>query len=317
VTAESLLESQRAGGVSPAKERPASWTQRTLSRTRISTRGAKTMAEISAALVKALRERTGLPMMDCKKALELSGGDIEKAVVHLREQGTKIKETRLGRETSAGRIAVYSDFAAGVGTMIELKCESAPVANSPEFREYANDLAKQLATGPGAATPDALLAQGAPSRKGMTLGEQKDDMFNRIREVFHLTRILRYDNSSGAYAHHDGSSGALVEVTGGTPEAAKDIALHITAQRPAVVSKQDLDAADVEKEREILSEAARKEGKPENIIPKMIEGRLKQFFAEKVLLEQPFVKDDKRTVGQMAEAAKMKVLRFERWETAK
>ncbi len=275
------------------------------------------MADITAAMVKGLRERTGLPMMDCKKALELTGGDIEKAVVHLREQGTKIKETRLGRETAAGRIAVYSDFAGKVGTMIEIQCESSPVANSPEFRDYANALAKQLATGPGAATPDDLLKQPSPIKPGTTLGEQKDDMFNRIREVFNLTRIIRYDKPCGAYAHHDGSSGALVEVSGGNAEVAKDIALHITATKPQVVSKEDLPADEVAKEREILSEAARKEGKPENIIPKMIEGRLKQFFAEKVLLEQPFVKDDKLTVGKVAEAAKMKVVRFQRWETGK
>ncbi len=275
------------------------------------------MADITAAMVKQLRERTGLPMMDCKKALETTGGDLEKAVVHLREQGTKIKETRLGRETAAGRIAVYSDFAGKVGTMIEIQCESAPVAGSPEFREYAAALAKQLATGPGAKTPDELLKQPSPMKPGVTLGEQKDDMFNRIREVFNLARILRFDGPCGAYAHHDGSSGALVEVSGGNAEAAKDVAMHITPQKPSVVAKEDLDAAEIAKEREILSEAARKEGKPENIIPKMIEGRLKQFFAEKVLLEQPFIKDDKQTVGQMANAAKMKVLRFERWETGK
>ena len=91
------------------------------------------MADITAAMVKALRERTGLPMMDCKKALETTGGDLEKAVVHLREQGTKIKETRLGRETAAGRIAVYSDFAGKVGTMIEIQCESAPWPAAPNF----------------------------------------------------------------------------------------------------------------------------------------------------------------------------------------
>ena len=151
----------------------------------------------------------------------------EKAVVHLRKQGTKIKETRLGRETAAGRIAVYSDFAGKVGAMIEIQCESAPVAGSPEFREYAAALAKQLATGPGAKTPEELLKQPSPIQAGQTLGEQKDDMFNRIREVFNLARILRYDGPCGAYAHHDGSIGALVEVRGGNADAAKDVAMHI------------------------------------------------------------------------------------------
>ena len=218
------------------------------------------MAEITAAAVKALRERTGLPMMECKKALQETGGDEEAAVDWLRKQGIKTKETRLGRETSAGRIAVFTDFAAGKGAMIELKCESAPVATSAEFRDFATDLAKQLALGPGAKTPEELLSQPSPSRKGATLGEVKDDMFNRIREVFNLTRIERIVGPCGAYAHHDGSSGALVRCRGVMPEAAKEIALHITAQQPQVVSKEDLPAEEVAREREILSAAARQGG---------------------------------------------------------
>ena len=276
------------------------------------------MAEITAAMVKALRERTGLPMMDCKKALQETAGDEQQAVDWLRKQGIKTKETRIGRETSAGRVAVYADHAKGVGAMIELMCESAPVANSPEFVAFANDLAKQLAVGPGAKTAEELLAQKSLSKPDMTFGEQKDDMFNRIREVFNVGRILRIDAPCGAYAHHDGSLGALVEVSGGTADAAKDIAMHVAANKSTtVVRKEDLDPAAVDKERAILTEAARAEGKPENIIAKMIEGRLKNFFAEQVLLEQPFVKDDKQTVGKIADAAKMKVVRFERWELGK
>lgn len=275
------------------------------------------MAEISAAAVKALRERTGLPMMECKKALQESGGNEEKAVEWLRKQGIKTQETRLGRETSAGRIAVYADIDAGVGAMVEVKCESAPVASSPEFVQYAKDVAKQLATGPGAKTADELLKQPAPGKPGSTLGQQKDDMFNRIREVFTLGRIVRFDGPSAGYAHHTGDIGVLVEVSGGNADAAKDVAMHIAAKNPEAVSKEDLDPGAIEKEREILSEAARKEGKPENIIAKMIEGRLKNFFAEKVLMEQPFVKDDKQTVGQVAKQAGMKVKRFVRWQLGK
>ena len=201
------------------------------------------MAEITAAAVKSLREKTGLPMMDCKKALQEAGGNEEKAIQVLRESNIKMKETRLGRETSAGRIAVYSDLAKGVGAMIELQCESAPVSNSPEFKQYVADLAKQLALGPGAKTPDDLLAQPSLSKPGMTLGAQKDDMFNRIREVFNLTRVLRIDAPTGAYAHHDGTSGVLVEVSGGTADVAKDVAMHIAAQKPACLLYTS-DAAD-------------------------------------------------------------------------
>jgi len=275
------------------------------------------MAEITAADVKALREQTGLPMMECKRALQETGGNQQAAVEWLRKQGIKTKETRIGRETTAGRIAVYADVAEGIGAMIELKCESAPVASSAEFKQFANDLARQLAKGPGAKTAEDLLKQPSPSKPGQTLADVRDDMFNRIREVFNLSRIVRITGPCGGYAHHDGSSGALVEVAGGTTEVAKDIAMHIVAQKPQVVTKEDLDPSAVDKEREILSAAARREGKPENIIGKMIEGRLKNFFAEKVLVEQPFVKDEKLSVGQLAKQAGMKIVRFVRWELGK
>lgn len=275
------------------------------------------MPEISAAAVMSLRGKTGLPMMDCKRALAETGGDEDKAMEWLRKQGIKTKESRIDRATEAGRISVYADLAGGVGAMIELKCESAPVANSPEFRQFANDLAKQLATGKGAKTADELLAQPSLTLAGKTLGEQKDDMFNRIREVMNVSRLVRINAPCGGYAHHDGTAAALVEVQGGTPEAAKDVAMHVVAMKPKFVAKEDVDPALVDKEREILSAAALKEGKPESIVAKMVEGRLKNFFAEQALLEQPFVKDSAITVGKLAAGAKMKVIRFVHWELGK
>ncbi len=275
------------------------------------------MVDISAAAVKSLREKTGLPMMDCKRALQETGGDQDKAVDWLRSQGIKTKETRIGRETPAGRIAAYVDFRTPVAAMVELKCESAPVAGSADFIRFANDLARQLAIGPGANSAEQLLAQPSLTDSGQTLNDEKDDLFNRMREVFHVGRVLRVDAPCGAYVHHDGSSGVIVEVKGGTPEAAKDVAMHVVAMKPAVIKKEDLDAKLVQKEREILTEAARKEGKPENIIGKMIEGRLKNFFAEQVLLEQPFVKDDKLSVGTFAAESKMEIIRYHSWRVGK
>ncbi|MEX2140957.1 MAG: translation elongation factor Ts [Pirellulales bacterium] len=275
------------------------------------------MAEVSAAAVKSLREKTGLPMMECKKALAASGGDEEAAIRWLREQGIKTQETRLGRETGAGRIAVYVDLAKQVGAMIEVQCESAPVAGSPDFKQFTNDLAKQLALGPGAKNGEELLKQPSPSAAGKKLADVKDDLFNRMREVFNVGRIARIDGPCGGYAHHDGSIAALVEIEGGNAEAAKDVAMHVVAQNPSAVSKENLDPPLVQKEREILSEAARKEGKPENIIQKMIEGRLRNFYAERVLLEQPFVKDDKKSVGQYAKENGMQVKHFIRWQMGK
>ena len=274
------------------------------------------MAQITAAAVKSLRERTGLPMMDCKKALSETGGDEEAAVESLRKKGIKTQETKMGlRDTSSGRMGIYTDFDGGVATMVELQCESAPVARHEEFIALANDLAKQLATGPGAETPDELLDQPSPSIEGSTLRQQKDDLYNRIREVFNLSRILRIDGSCGGYAHHSGvTKGVLLQVEGGNCESAKDICMHIAAMNPGAVRKEDLDPGLVEKEREILSEAARKEGKPEQIIEKMIDGRMRQFYAQQVLEEQPFVKDDKQTVGNYSKAANMKLLDFVHWE---
>ena len=275
------------------------------------------MPEITAQAVKDLREQTGLPMMDCKRALQQSGGDVDQAIELLRKEGKKTMEKRAGRTTSSGRIAVHADLAGGVGTMIDLRCESAPVANNDQFVQLANDLARQLATGPGAASAEELLAQRSPSQPKHTLKQQFDDLNNRIREVFRLERLVRINGACGGYAHHNGAVGVLLQVEGGTAELTKDICMHVAAMRPTVVSKEDLDPAAVDKEREILAEAARKEGKPEKIIAKMVEGRLQNFYAERCLLEQPFVKDDKRTVGQVAKDAGMKIIRFVHWELPK
>ena len=127
------------------------------------------MAEITAAAVRTLRERTGLPMMDCKKALQEAGGDADKAVELLRKAGRKMMEKRAGRTTTSGRIAVYSGGGRTEGAMIDLRCESAPVANNEHFVQLANDMAAQLATGPGAASPEALLTQPSPSKAAPTL----------------------------------------------------------------------------------------------------------------------------------------------------
>ena len=277
------------------------------------------MAAITAAAVMALREKTGLPMMECKKALTECGGDTEQAVDWLRKQGVKTQAMRADRETSMGRLAIYTDLEKGVGALIELKCESAPVAGSPDFKDFVNDIAKTLALGPGATSPEELLDHKSQAHPDKTLRELKDDLFNRMREVFELSRICRIDAPCGGYAHHDGSKAALVEISGETTgptaaEVAKDVAMHIVALSPQAIVKEDLDQTVVDKEREILTEAARQEGKPDNIIQKMIEGRLRNFFSQCVLLEQPFVKDDKQTVGKLLKSAGLDVKRMEHWK---
>jgi elongation factor Ts len=161
------------------------------------------------------------------------------------------------------------------------------------------------------------LAQPSPSKTAPTLKQQFDDLNNRIREVFNLERIVRIDGVCGGYGHHNGAAGVLLQYEGDNAEVAKDICMHVAAMRPAVLYKEELDPAVVAKEREILSAAARQEGKPEKIIDKMVDGRLRNFYAECCLAEQPFVKDDKKTVGQVAKEAGMKLVRFVRWELPK
>lgn len=272
------------------------------------------MSEITAAAVKSFRERTGLPLMDCKKALSEAGGDEEKAIALLREAGRSLEGKRSDRETAFGRFGLYIGLDKSTGAMVELLCESAPVTQNEQFIQLASDLAEQLATGPGASTADELLAQPSPSQPGTTLAEQKEDLFNRIREVFRVGRMVRVEGSCGGYAHQAGTiAGVLIQVEGGTDEAAKDVAMHIAAMKPSAVSGDELDPAMLEKEREFLRAAAIKEGKPENIVDKMVEGRLRQFVAERALLEQPFVKDDKQSVGEYAKANGMQVKKYWHW----
>jgi elongation factor Ts len=272
------------------------------------------MADITAAAVKSLRDKTGLPMMKCKEALQATGGDEQAAIDWLRKDNVKLQASRMDRETAFGRMGLYTDWNQGVGALVELLCESAPVAANTEFIALANDLAKQLASGKPAKTSAELLAQTSPSKGPQTLGDQLLDLSNRIREVFKVGRIARIDGKCAGYVHHAGKTlGVLVEVNGGNAEAAKDVCMQIAAHPPQALAKEDLDPAAVEKERAILTEAARNEGKPDNIIPKMVDGRLRNFFAERVLLEQPFIKDDKLTVGKYAAANGMKVLRYINW----
>ncbi|MCA9238835.1 MAG: translation elongation factor Ts [Planctomycetales bacterium] len=270
------------------------------------------MAEITAALVKELREQTQLPMMKCKKALQNNNGDIEAAKEELRKEGEKFMDARGDRSTEEGRIAIFCGPKSGA--IIELQVESAPVATNEEVVQLAKDLAEQLATGPGAATPDDLWDQPCPSKPGETLKSVRDNIVNRIREVFRLPRIERVDGACGGYVHHDGKTGVLLVGEGGDEDLAKKIGMQVVAMRPAAVTKEQLDPALVKAEEDIQKDRARAEGKPENIIEKMIVGRMQNFYAEKVLLEQPYIHDDKQTVGQVAKAGGMTVKGFTLWK---
>ena len=273
------------------------------------------MAAITAAAVKELRQVTGLPMMDCKKALTECDGEQEAAISWLRERGAKVMDKRADRETAFGRFGLCIGVDKTASAMVELKCESDPVAKNEEFIQLATDLAAALASCSSDVTTDELLALASPSKEGVTLGEQRDELMNRIREVFNIGRMTRSEGGSGGYSHNAGTiSGVMISVTGGNDAVAKDVCMHVAAMRPASLTVDELDKDVVEKERGILREAAIKEGKPENIVDKMVEGRMRNYYAERVLLEQPFVKEPKMTVGQFAKDNGMAVSQFVHWE---
>lgn len=274
------------------------------------------MAEISAQAVKALRDKTNLPLMEVKKALIEANGDEARAIEILREAFKKIQIKRAENVTSEGLVRVLVAEDGSRGAMIELQCESAPVAKAEDFVLLADQCVKQLLNGPGADSPDALLAQPAPDRKGLTLQQLLEDVVNKIREKIVLARILRVDGPVGGYAHHDGKTGVLFRAEGANKTAAvlKDVAMHVASMRPIATFPEELPADDVAKERARLSQEAAASGKPANIIEKIVDGRMKTYYAEQgVLTFQLFVKDDSKTVNQALAEQGLKAAGFTRW----
>ena len=271
------------------------------------------MAEITAAMVKEFRNKTGLPMMECKKALMEADGDQDKAIEIIRKAGKKTMEKRSDRETGAGRIAIYKG-ANGVTAMVEVLCESAPVTKNAEFIDMIEGMAKQLAEGPGAATPEELMAQKFPG-KDVTIQTVFDDLVNKIREVFRFTRLLRVEGNVGTYVHHDNAIGVILEVEGENQELADNVCMHIASMNPKALCKDDLSPEMVAKEREIAMEQtkASNAGKPENILEKIVEGRVKATLAEICLADQPFVMEASKTVSQAAADGGLKMKKFHHW----
>ncbi len=274
------------------------------------------MAAVTAAAVKALREKTTLPMMDCKKALVQAEGDEEKAIEILREQFKKIQLKRADNETSEGLVQLSIKDDGSEGAMVEVMCESAPVASSEEFRSFARQCADQLLNGPGAATAEELLAQPAPEVEGKTLQELWEDMTNQIREKIVVGRLARVAGPVNGYVHHDGKNGALFQAEGDSAnlELLRDVAMHITALRPAFCNADNLSPEEVDAERARLTDEAKASGKPDNIVDKIVDGRMKNFYVEKgVLTYQAFAKDDSKTVSQALAESGYKAVGFTRW----
>jgi elongation factor Ts len=274
--------------------------------------------EISAIDVKKLRDRTGMPFGKCKEALVATGGDIEKAVEKLRMSNKEAQDKFGSREAGEGRVAVFIDPDLQVGGIIELRCESAPVAKSDLFVELANDLARQVAS-QGAGTVEELLAQPFLDEPGRTVNDRIGDVVGMIRENMRPARFARRSGILGSYVHHDGSVGVLVQVEGATtppPQLLRDVAMHITARQPLAALREHVPQERLDKEMEIARAQAAEQGKgkPANIVEKIAEGKLKTWLAEHVLAEQPFVKDDKKTVGDLLRAAGLKLVGFVRYK---
>lgn len=269
---------------------------------------------ITAAMVKALREKTGLPMMECKQALSEAGGDEAKAIELLRRKGHGQMSKRSARETSEGRVVCHFDPEKRRAAIVELQCETAPVANTDDFIALARDIARH-AVQLDAPTPESVLAQPYLDDPGRTLQEVMTDVVNRIRENIKIARVGVLSGHVGWYEHHNGQVGVLVELSGECPDELKtDVCMHVAAMRPACVRREQVDPELVEAERKVAREQA--QGKPEHIIDKIVDGKLNRWFSEMVLLEQPFVKEDKKSVGQilMAAAPELTVNAFLRYE---
>jgi len=272
--------------------------------------------EITAALVKSLRDRTNLPMMECKKALTQANGDIEKAIDYLRTTFKNVAVSRGGREASEGRIAAHVSPDMKSAALVELRCESPSVVKAEAFVQLGNDIAKQVATKEPASV-DALLAEPYAAEKGKTVLDRINDTIGLLRENIKPARFKRLTGGLiGSYCHHDGSIGVLVQVEGTTADQQmlRDVCMHITAKNPVAARREDVPAEIVAKEKEIATAQAAAMGKPANIAEKIAEGKLKTWFAENVLVEQPFVKDDSKSVGDLLKGAGLTLKGFVRYK---
>lgn len=273
------------------------------------------MAEVTAAAVKALRERTDLPMMECKKALVEAGGDADKAIEILKQNYKKVADKRSDNATEEGRIFVAVKDDGSEAAFVEIVTESAPVATGETMELLGTAIVNQLLNGPGADSPEALMSQSTAD--GQSLQGLHEDFVNKIREKTVVSRIARVTGPVGTYIHHDYKTGVMFQAKGEPkdPEILRDVAMHIAALKPSCCTADQLDAEAVEAERTRLTEEAKASGKPENIIDKIVGGQMNKFYMEKgVLLYQPFAKDDKITVEKALSNAGLEAVGFTRWQ---
>jgi elongation factor Ts len=267
---------------------------------------------ISADAVKQLRERTGAGMMECKKALVETKGDLDAAAELMRKQGLAKADKKATRVAAEGVVVIEKSSDGRMAAMVEINCETDFVAREQDFRGFAQAVAaKALAL--GEVPLDTLMAAKLDS--GETVDERRRSLIAKIGEKISVRRsvVLKSESNLGAYVHGT-RIGALVVVKGGDATLAHDLAMHVAASNPRYAAMANIPADVVAKEREILTEQAQGEGKPPEIVAKMVEGRLRKSLGEITLMGQPFVKDPDVTIEKLLKGAKAEVAAFERFE---
>jgi elongation factor Ts len=267
--------------------------------------------EIKPALVKELRERTGAGMMDCKKALVDAGGDIDNAAELLRKQGQAKADKKASRVAAEGRVVLKSDEQAGRHVLVEINSETDFVAKDENFRAFAERVAG-VVLDKHPASVEALMALSADGR---TLEESRQDLIIKVGENIAVRRfeVIESKGHVGGYVHGN-RIGVLVDLEGGNPELARDLAMQVASLAPRYVNADDVPKEFLDKEREIILAQTAEEKKPPEIIAKMVEGRLRKVIDEITLTGQVFVKDDKKRVRDLLAANKSKVKGFRRYE---
>ena len=262
---------------------------------------------ITATMVKELREKTGAGMMDAKKALVEVDGDMEKAMELLRQKGMASADKKMGRIAAEGRVGSF--VSSTVGAMVEVNCETDFVAKNEEFIELTNNLAELVATA-NPADVDALLATVCP-KCGKTVEEALKEKIASIGEKITVRRFVRYEGNTATYIH-GGKIGVLLSTDSVDEVVAKDVCLHIASSAPEFVSRADIPASVIEEETRIEMGKEDIANKPEQIRAKIVEGRVNKLMAQKCLVEQPFVKNPDQTIEQYI-SGKFSIIKFDRF----
>ena len=272
---------------------------------------------VTASLVKELREKTGAGMMDCKKVLTETDGDLEKAAELLRERGIAKAAKKSGRIAAEGMVEAYISEDGKIGAAVEVNSETDFVAKNEEFKAFVMDVAKQVVV-KNPATVEELLAQPSLMVEGKTVNEVLIDKIATIGENISIRRFARFETTNGLvekYIHGDGKIAVLVNMTNANKELAKDVCMQVAAARPEFVNREAVPVERVEKEKEILKAQTMNEGKPEAIAEKIVMGRINKFYEEICLVEQAFVKDPNMKVSQvLKDASVVEFARFEKGE---